>query len=56
MKAACSALMQRVWYGSHPLRYGLLPLSALTAVAVAARRVRFRYAKPARAPLPVVVR
>ncbi len=53
MKKAGAALMQRVWYGSHPLRYLLLPLSLLTAVAAVAGRARLRRAPPS--PLPVIV-
>ncbi len=48
-------LSERVWYGSHPLRYLLLPLSAVTAVAVSLRRAWFHFAKPAPAPVPVIV-
>ncbi len=49
-------LANRVWYGKpHPLRYLLLPLSALFFIAVKARRMYLVQRQPAPAGPPVII-
>ena len=59
MRVAClkfmASLTQRLWYGTHPLRYLLLPLSWLTALVLGVRRLWLRFAKPAPVSVPVIV-
>lgn len=51
-----ATVLLKLWYGSHPLRYLLLPLSLPFALAVVVRRVWFRLVKPAPAvSVPVIV-
>ena len=54
-RESCAALLEKIWYGAHPLRYPLLPLSALTAAAVSIRRNWYARVKPTSLPLPVIV-
>ena len=52
----CRHSVNRVWYGeAHPLRYLLLPLSAVFFVAAKARRAYLMRRRPTPAGLPVVV-
>ncbi len=50
-------LAEAVWYGSHPLSYGLLPVSWLYCGIIGLRRLAYRRAwlRSRRLPVPVIV-
>ncbi|MGL4836217.1 MAG: tetraacyldisaccharide 4'-kinase, partial [Shewanella sp.] len=49
------ALVNKIWYQGHPLRWLLLPFSGLFALVTALRRGLFRFGIKAQTTLPVPV-
>ena len=54
-KEISAVFIQRVWYSAHPLRYFLLPLSALVFIIVGIRRLWFRCIKQKSVPIPIII-
>ena len=47
--------MHEIWYGAHPLRYLLMPLSGLTLIAIKVRRIWHTCTRPAPPTAPVLI-
>jgi len=47
--------MHEIWYGTHPLRYLLMPLSGLTWIAIKVRRIWHTRTRPAPPTAPVLI-